>query len=130
MELLLNITIYLPLLGIVAFLFIKEDEAVKWTSLGVTTLTFFLSLPLLFNFDVANSAVPQYVTEGSPIFSGMDIKYLVGLDGLSMLLFMLTTLFGPIVILASWSSVKEKPDRLLLHAADSSNGFARCFCLT
>jgi NADH-quinone oxidoreductase subunit M len=107
MELLLNITIYLPLLGIVAFLFIKEDEAVKWTSLGVTTLTFFLSLPLLFNFDVANSAVPQYITEGSPIFSGMDIKYLVGLDGLSMLLFMLTTLFGPIVILASWSSVKK-----------------------
>jgi NADH-quinone oxidoreductase subunit M len=107
MELLLNITIYLPLLGIVAFLFIKGDEAVKWTSLGVTTLTFFLSLPLLFSFDVANSAVPQYVTEGSPIFAGMDIKYLVGLDGLSMLLFMLTTLFGPIVILSSWSSVKK-----------------------
>jgi NADH-quinone oxidoreductase subunit M len=107
MELLLNITIYLPLLGIVAFLFIKGDEAVKWTSLAVTTLTFFLSLPLLFNFDVANSAVPQYVTEGTPIFAGMDIKYLVGLDGLSMLLFMLTTLFGPIVILSSWSSVKK-----------------------
>ena len=107
MELLLNITIYLPLLGIVAFLFIKGDEAVKWTSLGITTLTFFLSLPLLFSFDVANSAVPQYVTEGSPIFAGMDIKYLVGLDGLSMLLFMLTTLFGPIVILSSWSSVKK-----------------------
>ncbi len=107
MELLLNITIYLPLLGVAAFLFIKTDEAVKWTSLIITTATFFLSLPLLFNFDVVNSAVPQYLTEGSPIFSGMDIKYLVGLDGLSLLLFMLTTLFGPIVILASWSSVKK-----------------------
>jgi len=107
MELLLNITIYLPLLGVVAFLFVKGDEAVKWTSLVVTTVTFFLSLPLIFQFDVANSAIPQYVTEGSPIFSGMDIKYLVGLDGLSLLLFMLTTLFGPIVILASWSSIKK-----------------------
>ena len=107
MELLLNITIYLPLLGVAAFLFIRSDEAVKWTSLIVTTATFFLSLPLLFNFDVANSAVPQYLTEGSPIFAGMDIKYLVGLDGLSLLLFMLTTLFGPIVILASWSSIKK-----------------------
>lgn len=107
MEYLLNLTIYLPLLGIVLFLFFKSDNAVKWISLGVTTATFFLSLPLLFNFDVANSAIPQYLTEGTPIIAGMDIKYLVGLDGLSLLLFMLTTFFGPIVILASWNIKKS-----------------------
>ena len=107
MELLLNTTIYLPLLGIALFLFFKSDNAVKWISLGVTTATFFISLPLLFNFDVANSSIPQYLTEGSPILAGMDIKYLVGLDGLSLLLFMLTTLFGPIVILASWNIKKS-----------------------
>lgn len=107
MELLLNTTIYLPLLGIVLFLFFKSDNAVRWISLGVTTATFFISLPLLFNFDVANSAIPQYLTEGTPILAGMDIKYLVGLDGLSLLLFMLTTLFGPIVILASWNIKKS-----------------------
>ena len=107
MEYLLNFTIYLPLLGVVAFLFFKSDNAVKWISLGVTSATFLVSLPLLFNFDIVNSAVPQYVTEGSPILGGMDIKYLVGLDGLSLLLFMLTTLFGPIVILSSWNSVKK-----------------------
>ncbi|TVR16865.1 MAG: NADH-quinone oxidoreductase subunit M [Balneolaceae bacterium] len=107
MEFLLNLTIYFPLLGVLAFLFLKGDNAVKWTSLVVTSITFLLSLPLLFNFDVAGSATPQFVTEGSPILSGLDIKYLVGLDGLSLLLFMLTTLFGPIVILASWNSVKK-----------------------
>tara|TARA_R100001143_G_C3361275_1_gene136315 strand:+ start:30517 stop:32142 length:1626 start_codon:yes stop_codon:yes gene_type:complete len=107
MEYLLNITIYLPLLGVAAFLFFKSDKAVKWISLGVTGATFLVSLPLLFNFDIVNSAIPQYVTEGSPILEGMDIKYLVGLDGLSLLLFMLTTLFGPIVILSSWNSVKK-----------------------
>lgn len=107
MEYLLNFTIYLPLLGVMAFLFFKSDKAVKWISLGVTSATFLVSLPLLFNFDVVNSAIPQYVTEGSPILGGMDIKYLVGLDGLSLLLFMLTTLFGPIVILSSWNSVKK-----------------------
>ena len=107
MEFLLNLTIYFPLLGVLAFLFIKNDNAVKWTSLIVTSATFLISLPLLFNFDVANSAVPQYLTEGSPILTGMDIKYLVGLDGLSLLLFMLTTLFGPIVILSSWNSVNK-----------------------
>ncbi|MEX2463829.1 MAG: NADH-quinone oxidoreductase subunit M [Balneolaceae bacterium] len=107
MEYLLNFTIYLPLLGVALFLFFKSDKAVKWISLSVTTATFFISLPLLFNFDVANSAIPQYLTVGSPILEGMDIKYLVGLDGLSLLLFMLTTLFGPIVILSSWSSINK-----------------------
>jgi NADH-quinone oxidoreductase subunit M len=107
MDILLNITIYLPLLGIAAILLMKSDTAVKWSSLIATTATFLLSLPLLFNFDVALSDMPQYLTEGSVIFAGMDVKYLVGLDGLSLLLFMLTTLMGPIVILSSWNSVTK-----------------------
>jgi len=107
MDILLNITIYLPLLGIAAIMLMKSDAAVKWGSLIATTATFILSLPLLFNFDAALSATPQYLSEGSAIFSGMDVKYLVGLDGLSLLLFMLTTLMGPIVILSSWNSVTK-----------------------
>jgi NADH-quinone oxidoreductase subunit M len=107
MEILLNFTIYLPLLGIAVILLMKNDTAVKWSSLIVTTATFFLSLPLLFNFNVDASATPQYLTEGAAIFAGMDVKYLVGLDGLSLLLFMLTTLMGPIVILSSWNSVSK-----------------------
>lgn len=107
MELLLNLTIYFPLVGIIAFLFFKSDEAIKWTSLIVTFITFILSLFLLFSFDVSSSAVPQFLTEGKAILPGMDVKYIVGLDGLSLLLFMLTTLMGPIVILSSWNSVSK-----------------------
>lgn len=107
MELLLNIVIYLPLLGIAAILVARSDKAIKWTSLAVTSATFLLSVPLILNFDVASSGMAQYLTEGSPIMNGMDIKYLVGLDGLSLLLFMLTTLMGPIVILSSWDSVTK-----------------------
>lgn len=107
MELLLNICIYLPLVGIAGILLTKNESAVKWISLVVTGATFLLSLPLLFNFDIANSSTAQYLTVGESIISGLDIKYLVGLDGLSLLLFMLTTLFGPIVVLSSWDSVKK-----------------------
>ncbi|MFU8811780.1 MAG: complex I subunit 4 family protein [Balneolaceae bacterium] len=107
MEYLLNLVIYLPLLGVLAVMLLRSDDAVKWASLLVTFATFLLSLPLMLNFDVAHSAIPQFVTEGSVIMEQMDIKYLVGLDGLSLLLFMLTTLFGPIVILASWGSVTK-----------------------
>src|SRR5699024_2536837 len=107
MELLLNIVIYLPLLGIAGILAVRSEKAVKWISLIATTATFILSLPLLFNFDAANSGTIQYLSESTPLLPGMDLKYLVGLDGLSMLLFMLTTLLGPIVILASWDSISK-----------------------
>lgn len=107
METLLNITIYLPLLGLIPILFIKNDEAVKWIALIATSLTFAVSLPLIFNFDVANSHIAQYLTESGQLVPGFDIRYIVGLDGLSLLLFMLTTFFGPIVVLSSWTSIKK-----------------------
>ncbi|SMO43747.1 complex I subunit 4 family protein [Fodinibius sediminis] len=107
MQLLLNICIYLPLAGIAGILVARNDKATKWISLVTTALTFLLSLLLIFNFDISASGTAQFLTEGAPIIEGMDIKYLVGLDGLSLLLFMLTTLMGPIVILSSWNSVKK-----------------------
>jgi NADH-quinone oxidoreductase subunit M len=107
METLLNITIYLPLLGLLAILLIRNNEAVKWIALVATSVTFAVSLPLIFNFDVANSHIAQYVTESSQLLPGYDIKYIVGLDGLSLKLFMLTTFFGPIVVLSSWTSIKK-----------------------
>ncbi len=107
MDILLNIVIYFPLAGIAGILLLKNDDAAKWVSLVVTSITFFLSIPLLLGFDISLSHVPQFLTEGAPALEGLDIKYLVGLDGLSILLFMLTTLFGPIVILSSWKSIKK-----------------------
>lgn len=107
MELLLNIVIYLPLAGIPFLLLVKNDNAKKWIALLATSLTFFAALPLMMNFDVSASGTQQFLTEGGRILESMDIKYLVGLDGLSLLLFMLTAFMGPIVILCSWSSVTK-----------------------
>ncbi|MBD3616261.1 MAG: NADH-quinone oxidoreductase subunit M [Gracilimonas sp.] len=107
METLLNIVIYLPLLGIPLILLIKNENSRKWIALLVTSITFLASLPLMFGFDVAASGTPQYLTEGGRLMESIDIKYLVGLDGLSLLLFMLTTFMGPIVILSSWNSVTK-----------------------
>lgn len=107
METLLNIVIYLPLVGIPLIVLSKNETTQKWIALAVTTITFLASLPLMFGFDVANSGTAQFVTEGGRLIESLDIKYLVGLDGLSLLLFMLTTFMGPIVILSSWTSVSK-----------------------
>ncbi len=107
MELLLNIVIYLPLLGALLLLFIRQDDWVRWTSLLVTTATFVLSIPLLLQFDITSTGTAQYLTVGEPFLGDWDVKYMVGLDGLSMLLFMLTTFMAPIVVLSSWTSVRK-----------------------
>ncbi len=107
MENLLQIVIYFPLFAVIAVLLARKEEWIKWIALTATSITFFLSLPLIFNFDISQSHIPQYLTEGPSILSGFDVKYLIGLDGLSLLLFMLTTLFGPIVVLSSWTSIKK-----------------------
>jgi len=104
---LLNIAIFLPLAGIPFVLMLKGKAAKNWAALITTSVTFLVSVPLMLNFDVANSSTLQYMTVGQQIFDGFDVKYLVGLDGLSLLLFMLTTFMGPIVILSSWDSVKK-----------------------
>ncbi len=107
MELLLNIVIYLPLFGALLLLIIRQDDWVRWTSLLITMATFVLSLPLLLQFDISLTGTAQYMTVGEPFLGDWDVKYMVGLDGLSMLLFMLTTFMAPIVVLSSWSSIKK-----------------------
>ena len=107
MELLLNIVIYLPLFGVLLLLLVRKDEWVRWSSLLITTATFVLSLPLLLQFDITATGSAQYLTVGEPFLGDWDVKYMVGLDGLSMLLFMLTTFMAPIVVLSSWSSINK-----------------------
>lgn len=107
MSTLLNITIFLPLLGIIGILFTRNELVVKWVSLLATLVTFILSVPLMLNFDVANSSTAHYLYEAGQWIPGLDIKYLVGLDGLSLLLFMLTTFMGPIVVISAWNSITK-----------------------
>ena len=92
MENLLNIVIYLPLFGVLFVLLAKSDVAIKWLSLIFTTATFVLSIPLILAFDPASSHSVHFLTESGSLLPGADVKYIVGLDGLSLLLFMLTTL--------------------------------------
>ncbi len=107
MELLLNIVIYLPLFGAFLLLFIRRAEWVKWTSLFITTAAFVLSLPLLLQFDISATGSAQYLTVSEPLLGDWDVKYMMGLDGLSMLLFMLTTFMAPIVVLSAWRSIDK-----------------------
>ncbi|CAN5583643.1 NADH-quinone oxidoreductase subunit M [soil metagenome] len=102
--------IFLPALGAIAVMLMPNDAAVRWTSLVVTSLAFVLSLGLWAAFDpaVSTATAPQLAERSDAWFPGVDITYFVGLDGLNLLLVLLTTLLGPIIVLSSWTYIKKQ----------------------
>lgn len=101
-----SIVIFLPMAGAILTLLARKAEHVKWAALLVTSVTFLLSIGLYIEFDPAGAS-PQLFDRGIWFPAAYDIKYFVGIDGLNLLLVMLTTLLGPIVILSSWTYIKD-----------------------
>ncbi len=102
---LLSLVLFLPLVGAGLVLLLRNANAVRWATLGVTLATFALSIPLYLGFN-AEASGPQFAEQLS-WFRGLDIKYSIGLDGLNLLLVLLTTFMGPIVVLGSWTYIQK-----------------------
>ncbi len=105
MTVYLTYVLFSPLVGIVLLLFINKEKSaiIKSIGIGTSLLTFLLSLILYFRFDASNAQL-QFVHQAIWI-QGLDISYRVGIDGMSLLLVMLTTFLTPIALLSSWESI-------------------------
>lgn len=108
MQNILTYTLFSPLVGILLLLFINKEKKnlIKYIGIGTSIATFVLSLFIYFGFDAANTQM-QFV-EQYPWIAGLDISYFVGVDGLSVLLIVLTTFLTPIALIASWDSIKDR----------------------
>ncbi|MBT3907297.1 MAG: NADH-quinone oxidoreductase subunit M [Rhodospirillaceae bacterium] len=103
----LSLVTFLPLVGaaIVFFLIRGDDEHsqrnAKYTALWASAATFVLSLGIWAGFD--NSTAAFQFEEHVAWMPDFNISYHMGVDGISMLFVLLTTLLTPICILASWN---------------------------
>ncbi|NUN69233.1 MAG: NADH-quinone oxidoreductase subunit M [Bacteroidetes bacterium] len=104
----LTYTLFSPLVGILLLLFLNREKRTLIKSVGIATslVTFALSLMVYFGFDPANTNM-QF-TEQAAWISGLDISYAVGVDGISILLVVLTTFLTPIALLGSWESITDR----------------------
>jgi NADH-quinone oxidoreductase subunit M len=107
----LTILTFLPLVGAVFILIIFGDEDVvkrnaRYVALWTSLVNFALSLFVWFHFDTTTADF-QFVhtLTWMPDF---NIGYKMGIDGISMLFVMLTTLLTPICILASWENIDDR----------------------
>ncbi len=109
----LSLITFLPLIGAFAILVFArdKDEAVvngnaRATALWTSLITFFLSLVLWVGFD-RKSADFQFVQQ-IPWIENLGITYHMGVDGISMLFVLLSTLLTPICVLASWDAIQTR----------------------
>ncbi|MEM8704768.1 MAG: NADH-quinone oxidoreductase subunit M, partial [Pseudomonadota bacterium] len=108
---LLSIITFLPLLGAALIVLLaREDEATKhrdirMIALLVTVVNFLLSLLILAQFDPSDPGFQ--LVERADWLSG-SITYQMGVDGISVLFVILTTVLMPFCILASWESVQTR----------------------
>ncbi|MFH1146550.1 MAG: NADH-quinone oxidoreductase subunit M [Pseudomonadota bacterium] len=103
---LLSILIFLPLVGAFTMMFVRGDGAARVWALGITLANAALSLPLYFNFDAASYKY-QFVEDYHWIPS-MDISYTLGVDGISLLLVLLSTFIMPFCVLGSWTYIQKR----------------------
>lgn len=104
----LLLTLFIPLAGAILLMFFsrKNANAIKNTALGISLITFAVSIWLFFKFDPANPGF-QFVYELMWI-EQFGSAFRVGVDGMSMLLVMLTTFISPITIFSSPGAIKTK----------------------
>ncbi len=127
---LLSVITYTPLAGaalLVALpLFRKNDDAVRWVANAFGLLGFLVSLPLWFQFD-RNASGFQFEERLSWI-PPIGVQYHFGVDGVSALLILLTTLLGFIAILSSWTAITDRVRQYYVFLLLLQAGMLGVFC--
>jgi NADH-quinone oxidoreductase subunit M len=109
-QLILTLVTFFPLVGVLVILFLKQEQKnlIRWVALLTSLVTFGLSIAALALFDASNPDLQLQVNLPWIQVAGWNISYHLGVDGLSILLLLLTTLLTPISILSTWTAVEER----------------------
>src|SRR5690606_36579215 len=103
----LSVITFLPLVGALFITFINDKRAreIKATAIFFSLITFVASLPILFEFKYGAHFQMVESMEWIPAF---NIRYAMGVDGISLFLVLLTTLLGPIVMLSCSTNIHKR----------------------
>ncbi len=110
---LLSLVTFLPLVGVVAIMTSRGDEAVvarnaRNIALSTSLIVFLLSILLWVYFDPGTAAF-QFVERATWIrLGGFQINYHMGIDGISLFFVLLSTLLTLLSVLASWVSIHSQ----------------------
>jgi len=110
----LTLVTFTPLLGVLVLLFLKPEQKTsqRWVALVTSLVTLVVSIVMLVWFMEFDAIRPGSLHMEINIpwiqVAGWNISYAMGVDGLSILLVMLTTLLTPISILSTWTAIEDR----------------------
>jgi NADH-quinone oxidoreductase subunit M len=107
----LTLVIFLPLVGAALLLFLREEQrqAQRWIAFLTSLATFGLSLWILARFRLGNPEMQLELRVPWIHLGGVwNIDFHLGVDGISLLLLLLTTLLSAVALLSSWSAITER----------------------
>lgn len=116
MDTMLTWVTFTPLLGILVILLLPKDRhnPIRWVALIGSLATFAVSLLMLSRFDTASGILQMVERRSWFQIAGVEIEYFIGVDGLSLLLVLLTTFLTPISILSTWTAVEERVKEFMI----------------
>ncbi len=111
---LLSLAIWLPIACGVLLLAIGRDDkadAVRWVALIGSLVSFLVTLPLIAGFDTSTAAM-QF-TETLPWIERFNVKYALGVDGLSVWFVPLTAFITVIVVISAWEVIIDRVNQYM-----------------
>ncbi|MDX1378346.1 MAG: proton-conducting transporter membrane subunit, partial [Anaerolineales bacterium] len=113
----LTLLTFFPLVGVLVLLFLPggNKSAIRWTALGTSLVTFGLSIWVLTMFNASNVNLQLVAKYDWITVAGWNIQYHLGIDGLSILLVLLTAFLTPISILSTWTAVEERVKEFMVY---------------
>jgi NADH-quinone oxidoreductase subunit M len=112
----LTLVTFFPVLGVLVILFLRpaQKQLIRWVALGTSLVTFGISLWVLTLFNPSNPDLQQVTNLPWIQVGSWNISYHLGVDGLSILLVLLTTFLTPISILSTWTAVQERVKEFMI----------------
>ncbi len=123
---LLSALIFAPLAAAAVAALIRDERVLRWWTLIATTAIALASLRLWTGFDRGTAAF-QFAEQAAWI-PGLKINYAVGIDGISLLLVLLTTLVAPLCVLASWRHIRTRLREFMISLLVMQTAMTGVFC--
>jgi NADH-quinone oxidoreductase subunit M len=122
----LSTVIFLPLVGVLFILFLRDETKIKITAFVAGMLTLLVSLALFFNFDI-RTPLFQF-GERLTWIPSYNIGYVLGVDGISIMLIILTALISPICVLCSWNAIEKRVKEFMICILLMETAMIGVFC--
>ncbi len=115
-KIILTLVTFAPLLGVLVILVLPRGRhnAIRSVALIASLITFVVSILMLLQFDRADGDLQLVARANWFQLAGVNIEYYLGVDGLSVLLVLLTTFLTPIAILSTWTAVEERVKEFMI----------------